>query len=40
MAVLGLAAGFYVRQTLSLTPVAVAHGLLAAGALVVWPLWG
>jgi uncharacterized protein len=39
MASLGLGAGLYVRRTGSLVPVAVAHGLLAAGALAVWPAW-
>jgi membrane protease YdiL (CAAX protease family) len=39
MAVLGLGAGFYVWRTGGLAAVAVAHGLLAAGALVVWPVW-
>jgi membrane protease YdiL (CAAX protease family) len=40
MAVLGLGAGYYVRRTGGLTAVAVAHGLLAAGALVIWPALG
>jgi len=39
MAVLGLAAGLYVRRTGGLVAVAVAHGLLAAGALALWPVW-
>ena len=39
MAVLGLASGWYVHRTRGLAAVAVAHGLLAAGALVVWPVW-
>jgi membrane protease YdiL (CAAX protease family) len=40
MAVAGLGFGFHVRRTGGLASVAVAHGLLAAGALVVWPaLW-
>jgi membrane protease YdiL (CAAX protease family) len=38
MAVLGLAGGWYVYLTRMLTPVAIAHGLLAAGALVIWPV--
>ncbi len=37
MAVLGLAFGWYVRRTRLLAPVAIAHGLMAAGALVIWP---
>ena len=40
MAVVGLGFGFYVRRTGGLPAVAVAHGLMAAGALVVWPLLG
>ncbi|MCU1620878.1 MAG: amino terminal protease family protein [Modestobacter sp.] len=40
MAVLGLGAGYYVRRTGGLTAVAVAHGLMAAGALVIWPALG
>jgi membrane protease YdiL (CAAX protease family) len=36
-AALGAAAGWYVRRTRLLVPVMVAHGLAAAGALVVWP---
>ncbi len=39
VAVLGLGAGLYVRRTGNVAAVAVAHGLLAAGALVVWPVW-
>ncbi len=38
MAVLGLAFGEYVRRTRLVAPVAIAHGLLAAGALVVFPV--
>jgi membrane protease YdiL (CAAX protease family) len=38
MGVLGLAFGEYVRRTRLLAPVAIAHGLMAAGALVVCPL--
>jgi membrane protease YdiL (CAAX protease family) len=38
MGVLGLAFGEYVRRTRLLAPVAIAHGLMAAGALVVFPL--
>jgi membrane protease YdiL (CAAX protease family) len=37
MAVVGLAFGEYVRRTRLLAPVAIAHGLMAAGALVVFP---
>ncbi len=37
MAVFGLAAGEWVRRTRLVTPVAIAHGLVAAGALVIWP---
>ena len=37
MAVVGLGFGWYVRRTGGLGAVAVAHGLLAAGALVFWP---
>ena len=40
MAVAGLGAGFYVRRTGGLAAVAIAHGLLAAGALAVWPVLG
>ncbi len=38
MAVLGLAFGEYVRRTRLVAPVAIAHGLMAAGALVVFPV--
>ncbi|WP_211202835.1 CPBP family intramembrane glutamic endopeptidase [Geodermatophilus dictyosporus] len=38
MAVVGLAFGEYVRRTRRLAPVAIAHGLMAAGALVVFPV--
>ncbi|MCW2675678.1 MAG: putative metal-dependent rane protease [Modestobacter sp.] len=40
MAVAGLGAGFYVRRTGGVAAVAIAHGLLAAGALAVWPALG
>jgi membrane protease YdiL (CAAX protease family) len=38
MAVFGLACGWWVNRTRSLAGAAVAHGLLAAGLLVVWPV--
>jgi membrane protease YdiL (CAAX protease family) len=37
MALFGLACGWWVRRTGSVAGAAVAHGLLAAGVLVVWP---
>jgi membrane protease YdiL (CAAX protease family) len=37
IALIGLFWGWYVRRTGGLRTVAVAHGLLAAGALVIWP---
>jgi membrane protease YdiL (CAAX protease family) len=38
MAAFGLACGWWVNRTRSLAGAAVAHGLLAAGLLVVWPV--
>jgi uncharacterized protein len=38
MAVVGLGFGYYVRRTGHLAAVATAHGLLAAGAVAVWPV--
>jgi membrane protease YdiL (CAAX protease family) len=38
MVVFGLACGWWVNRTRSLAGAAVAHGLLAAGLLVVWPV--
>jgi membrane protease YdiL (CAAX protease family) len=38
MAVVGLAFGEYVRRTRLLAPVAIAHGLMAASALVIFPV--
>lgn len=40
MAVLGIAFGWYLRRTRLLAPVAIAHGLMAASALVIWPAIG
>ena len=37
LAAFGLFWGWYVRRTGGLAAVAIAHGLMAAGALVVWP---
>jgi uncharacterized protein len=38
MAAFGLACGFWVRYTGSVAGAAVAHGLFAAGLLVIWPV--